>query len=152
MGRDSQYYKDKKKQQTLKLRELISELPGFTTDYLYDKEVSSQTSTLISYAYDLLTFFRYIKEMNPRFKDVAVKDFHLEDIERLTSEDIVEYQRYLELNDKGEKHENGKKAIARKMSPLRGMFQYHFEHGYIENNPMALVKLPRIKRIRTSFG
>ena len=108
MGRDSQYYKDKKKQQTLKLRELISELPGFATDYLYDKEVSSQTSTLISYAYDLLTFFRYIKEMNPRFKDVAVKDFHLEDIERLTSEDIVEYQRYLELNDKGEKHENGK--------------------------------------------
>ena len=146
MGRDSQYYKDKKKQQTLKLRELISELPGFATDYLYDKEVSSQTSTLISYAYDLLTFFRYIKEMNPRFKDVAVKDFHLEDIERLTSEDIVEYQRYLELNDKGEKHENGKKAIARKMSPLRGMFQYHFEHGYIENNPMALVKLPRIKK------
>ena len=146
MGRDSQYYKDKKKQQTLKLRELISELPGFATDYLYDKEVSSQSSTLISYAYDLLTFFRYIREMNPRFKDVAVKDFHLEDIERLTSEDIVEYQRYLELNDKGEKHENGKKAIARKMSPLRGMFQYHFEHGYIENNPMALVKLPRIKK------
>ena len=34
MGRDSQYYKDKKKQQTLKLRELISELPGFATDYL----------------------------------------------------------------------------------------------------------------------
>ena len=152
MGRDSQYYKDKKKQQTLKLRELISKLPGFATDYLYDKEVSSQTSTLISYAYDLLTFFRYIREMNPRFKDVAVKDFHLEDIERLTSEDIVEYQRYLELNDKGEKHENGKKAIARKMSPLRGMFQYHFEHGYIENNPMALVKLPRIKRIKTSSG
>lgn len=146
MGKDSEYYKDKKKQQTLKFRELVAELPGFAVDYLYDKEVSSQVSTLISYAYDLLTFFRYIKDMNPRFKDTKITDFKLSDMEHLTSEDIVEYQRYLELNEKGEKHENGKKAIARKMSPLRGMFQYHFEHGYIENNPMALVKLPRLKK------
>lgn len=146
MGKDSEYYKEKKKQQTLKLRELIAELPGFATDYIYDKEVSSQVSTLISYAYDLLTFFRYMKERNPKFKDTAIKDFRLSDMEHLTSEDIVEFQRYLELNVSGEKHENGKKSIARKMSPLRGMFQYHFEHGYIENNPMLLVKLPRIKK------
>lgn len=146
MGKDSEYYKDKKKQQTLKYRELLKELPGFAVDYLYDKEVSSEISTLISYAYDLLTFFRYIKDMNPRFKETKITEFKLSDMEKLTSEDIVEYQRYLELNEKGEKHENGKKAIARKMSPLRGMFQYHFEHGYLESNPMALVKLPRLKK------
>ncbi|MCF2641337.1 MAG: tyrosine-type recombinase/integrase [Roseburia sp.] len=146
MGKDSEYYKDKKKQQTLKFRELLAELPGFAVDYLYDKEVSSEVSTLISYAYDLLTFFRYLKDMNPRFKDTKITDFKLNDMQNLVSEDIVEYQRYLELNEKGEKHENGKKAIARKMSPLRGMFQYHFEHGYLESNPMALVKLPRLKK------
>ena len=46
MGKDSEYYKDKKKQQTLKYRELLKELPGFAVDYLYDKEVSSEIFSL----------------------------------------------------------------------------------------------------------
>jgi len=146
MGKDSDYYKMKKKDQKLKLRELLVLLPEFALDYMHDKEVTSQTSTLISYAYDLLTFFRYLKECNPYFRKFEIKDFKLEDIGNLLSEDIVEYQRYLELNVLGEKHENGKKSISRKMAPLRGIFQYHFEHEYIEKNPMALVKLPKVKK------
>ncbi|WP_099468083.1 tyrosine-type recombinase/integrase [Konateibacter massiliensis] len=146
MGKDSQYYKEKKKDQLRKLRELLTELPGFAIDYIHDKEIGTQTSTLVSYSYDLLTFFRFLKDKNPVFKNKEIKDFMLRDIELLASEDIVEYQRYLELNDVGEKHENGKKAISRKMSPLRGLFQYHHEHGYIEKNPMILVKLPKIKK------
>ena len=38
MGKDSAYYKNKKKKQTLKLRELMSQLPGCAKDFLYDKE------------------------------------------------------------------------------------------------------------------
>lgn len=146
MGKDSEYYRNKKKQQTLKLRELMEKLPGFAKDYLYDKQVNSQVSTLISYAYDLLTFFRYLQQVNPVLAKKTIREFSLSDMEQLTSEDIVEYERYLELNIEGENHENGKKAIARKLSPLRGMFQYHIEHKYITNNPMTLVKLPRIKK------
>lgn len=52
MGKDSKYYKEKKKEQTLKLRELIRQLPGFAADYIHSKEVTTQTSTLISYSYD----------------------------------------------------------------------------------------------------
>lgn len=146
MGKDSKYYKDKKKQQTLKLRELVSELPGFAADYIHSKEVTAQTSTLISYSYDLLTFFRFLIQNNPTLKSYQTKDLTLDILRQITSEDIVEYQRYLELNVEGESHENGKKAIARKMSPLRGMFQYHFEREYIDKNPMVLVKLPRLKK------
>ncbi len=122
MGKDSEYYKNKHKEQVKKLRDLITLLPGFAVDYIYDKEISSQSSTLVSYAYDLLTFFRFLKEKNPVFTSRDIKSFNLTDMENLRSEDIVEYQRYLELNEKGEKHENGKKSIARKMSPLRGLF------------------------------
>ncbi len=64
----------------------------------------------------------------------------------MSSEDLSEYQRYLELNVQGEKHENGKKAIARKMAPLRGLYLYQVQHGYLEKNPMELVKLPHIKK------
>lgn len=145
MGKDSEYYKDKKKSQTLKLRELLNELPNFAKDYIYDKQ-GSQTSTLISYSYDLLTFFRFLQQSNPILGKKSIKEFTLSDMENLQSEDINEYKRYLELNEDGEKHECGNKAIARKLSPLRGMFQYHMEHRYISNNPMALVKLPKVKK------
>jgi site-specific recombinase XerD len=146
MGKDSQYYKDKSKEQKLKLRALIAELPQCAADYIYSKELTTQTSTLISYSYDLLTFFRFLKERNPALKNKAPKDISLSDLNQIRSEDIVEYQRYLELNIDGEMHENGKKSIARKMSPLRGLFQYHYERKYIDENPMTLVKLPKLKK------
>ena len=146
MGKDSQYYKIKKKEQIIKLRELLSGMPGFAVAYIHDKELATQTSTLVSYSYDLLTFFRFLKEVNPILSKKEIKEFTLSDMESLSSEDIIEYQRFLELNDIGEKHENGKKAIARKMSPLRGLFQYHYEHEYIKKNPMTLVKLPKLKK------
>ena len=146
MGKDSDYYKSKKKNQLLKYRELLRLLPTFAVNYLHSKELETQVSTLISYAYDLLTFFRYLQANNTVFKDVEISELTIDAISNLVSEDIVEFQRYLELNDVGEHHENGKRAIARKMSPLRGMFQYMHEHEYIEKNPMTLVKLPKLKK------
>lgn len=146
MGKDSKYYKDKKRLQTLKLRELVKQLPEFAADYIHSKELTTQTSTLISYSYDLLTFFRFLIHQNPTLKNMTVQELPLWVLEQITSEDIVEYQRYLELNVDEETHENGKKSIARKLSPLRGMFQYHFEREYIAKNPMILVKLPKLKK------
>lgn len=146
MGKDSEYYKAKKKDQLLKYRDLQKSLPNFAVEYLHSKELGTQTSTLISYSYDLLTFFRYLIVSNPGFKNMDTDKFTIDNITMLVSEDIVEYQRYLELNDTGERHENGKRAIARKMSPLRGLFQYLHEHEYIEKNPMTLVKLPKLKK------
>lgn len=146
MGKDSDYYKSKKKNQLLKYRELLTQLPTFTVEFLHSKELGTQTSTLISYAYDLLTFYRFLIASNPSFKNKEITSFTIKDVSNLVSEDIVEFQRYLELNEDGERHENGKRAIARKMSPLRGLFQYLHEHEYIEKNPMTLVKLPKLKK------
>lgn len=148
MGKDSQYYKEKKRSQTLRLRELLAELPGFAKEFIYSKELRTQTSTLISYSYDLLTFFRFMTYINPMYKEFQTKNFMIDDIKGLTSEDIVEYQRYLELNTDPdtELHENGKRSIARKMSALRGLYQYLYLHEYIEKNPMLLVPMPIIKK------
>lgn len=146
MGKDSIYYKEKSRTQKIKLRELISQLPDCAAVYIYSKELETQTSTLISYSYDLLTFFRFLLDKNHALQDYTMKQIDLSIIEQIKSEDIVEYQRYLELNVDGELHENGKKAIARKMSPLRGFFQYHFERKNISENPMVLVKLPKLKK------
>lgn len=148
MGKDSKYYKEKKNGLTLQLRKLITELPDFVKDFLYSKELRTQTSTLISYSYDLLTFFRFLTYKNPLYKDFSTNQFLIQDIDHLSSEDIIEYQRYLELNTDPdtELHENGKRSIARKMSSLRGMFHYLYIHEYIEKDPMILVPMPIIKK------
>ena len=147
MGKDSEYYKEKKKQQTLRLRELLAELPGFAKDFIHSKELRTQTSTLISYSYDLLTFFRFLTYSNPIYKDFDIKKLLVQDIQELCSEDIMEYQRYLELNTNPdtELHENGKRAIARKMSSLRGLYHYLYIHEYIDHDPTILVPRPVIK-------
>ena len=147
MGKDSEFYKDKSRNQKIRLRELLSQMPSWSVDYIYSKEVTTQTSTLISYSYDLITFFKFIQDKNPMYKDVELKKIPLNVLDQLSSEDIIEYQRYLELNvDNDNFHENGKKAIARKMAPLRGLCQYHYARKNIKENPMILVPLPRLKK------
>ncbi|MBQ9333880.1 MAG: tyrosine-type recombinase/integrase [Lachnospiraceae bacterium] len=146
MGKDSEYYKNKNRNIKTKLQELLQELPQPARDFIYDKQVTSQPSTLVAYCHDLLMFFRFLKDRNPYFHEKEISKINTDDLANLTSEDIVEYQRYLEFNTIGEAHENGKKAIARKMSPLRGMFKYQYEHEHIQKDPMVLVKLPRIKK------
>lgn len=149
MGKDSDYYKEKNYLQKLKLSELSDQLPEFARLFLIDKRYRTQTSTLISYSYDILTFYQFLIEKNPLYKDYKPKDFTYDDMKRINSLDVLEYQQYLEFNAANENntaHENGKRSIAKKMAALRGMFQYHFENNNIDSNPMMLVKLPKIKK------
>lgn len=154
MGKDSEYYQEKSYLQKEKLTELLYELPDFAKKFINDKRLRSQTSTLIQYCYDLITFYKYLLEKNPVFGKnySSIKEFTYDDMKSLAYDDINEYMLYLEFNmpnknnPNANKHKNDKKAIARKMSPLRGMFQYHFEHGNIPSNPMTLVKLPSLKK------
>ena len=62
---------------------------------------------------------------NPTLKNKNIKDIRFDTIAAIHPKDIEEYQRYLELNiDSLHYHKNGKKSIARKMAPLRGMYKY----------------------------
>ena len=98
MGRNSDYYKEQKQLKLKKLKQLEASLPTYVISYLDEKELNSQISTVLSYAYDLHTFFRYIIESNPSCKNMLVKDISLEFLEHLTFEDINEYKKYLSLS------------------------------------------------------
>ena len=76
MSKDSAFYKDKARNQKLLLRSLIKKLPGPAVDYIHSKEVSTQTSTLISYCYDLLTFFTFMKDSNPLCRQIEIQNFN----------------------------------------------------------------------------
>ncbi len=146
MGKDSEYYKEKKREQLIKLKELLRMLPDCAREYIHSKEMSSQTSSLISYCYDLLAFFMYLKEASHYYDKYEVCDFRLDDLENISSEDIYEYMRYLKFNIGEVNHENENRAIARKMAPLRGMYRFHLKNEHIKRDPTAQVDLPKYKK------
>jgi len=78
-------------------------------------------------------------QFNPECKGLEIKDVSDECLENLTYQDINEYQAYLsikhpEVNGNVE-HNCHNPGIARRMSALRGYFEYQCEHGYMKNNP-----------------
>ena len=135
----TEYYKQKNNNQLVKLRRLENGLPAYAVSFLNDKELSSQINTVIAYAYDLQTFFKFLTEKNTLIKDINIKDINIEFLEHLTFEDINEYQRYLRFNNPTDESEtirqNQDRGIARRMAALRGFFEFACLHQYMKNNP-----------------
>lgn len=135
MAQISEYNKALREKRKKKLKSLEKKLPVYVKPYLDEKELVSQINTVISYAYDLITFFSFLQEENPMAKDMDIKDIPPELLEELTFEDINEYQRYLSYNEGIYNHMNEDKGIARRMAALRGFFEFATTHHYLKNNP-----------------
>ena len=136
MGADSEYNRELQYKRLEKLHELESELPTYCLSFLDDKELTSQINTVVSYAYDLITFFKFLAEKNPILGDSeSIKDIPLSILEQLTFEDINEFQRFLSFNNGENKHINKDKGIARRMAAVRGFFEFMTTHHYLKNNP-----------------
>lgn len=136
MGADSEYNKKLHLKRLEKLHNLEAILPVYCMPFLDDKELTSQINTVISYAYDLITFFQFLKEKNPLLKTIAeIKDIELSLLDNLSFEDINEFQRYLSYNNGENRHVNKEKGIARRMSAVRGFYEFMCQHHYLKNNP-----------------
>lgn len=131
---------------TLKLRELLKRLPSFAKDYFRAIEPTTSTKTRISYAYDLIVFFRFLTEENPVYKDYKPDDFKVSDLDNLQSVDLEEYMEYLKVYaDENENLiTNGERGIKRKVSALRSFYIYYFKREMIKTNPTLLIDLPKI--------
>lgn len=130
---------------TLRLREVLSELPPFCRDFFRAIEPTTSPKTRISYAYDLRIFFKFLLERNPQFKGMALKDFTIDVLDQLLPVDIEEYQEYLKVYDANDKLiMNTEKGLSRKMSSLRSFYNYYFKHQLIRTNPALFVSMPKL--------
>ncbi len=131
---------------TLKLRELLKRLPPFAKDYFRAIEPTTSTKTRISYAYDLIVFFRFLIEENPIYKEYKPEDFQVSVLDQLQSVDIEEYMEYLKVYS--DEHDNlitnGERGIKRKISALRSFYNYFFKREMIHSNPTLLVDMPKL--------
>lgn len=139
---------------TKRLRELLRELPDVCSDYFIAIEQLTSPLTRLSYAYDLKLFIQYLSDELPKFSGKPVVEFTLEDIRRVTKQDLERYARYLTLYVKNEELEDGQieskemtnheYGIKRKYASLRAFYKYLFSDGLIESNTAALVPLPKL--------
>lgn len=140
------YHQQATKDNTLKLREILTTLPPFMKDYFRALDVAGTSAkTRISYAYDLRVFINFLINTNPLYKSYSPTDFKLKDIEKLEPVDIEEYLEYLKLysgND-GVEHSNSQRGITRKLSSLRSFYSYYYKHKRIDNDPTLLVASPK---------
>lgn len=139
------YHEQNKINATLKLRELQKGLPAFLSDYFRGIEYINAPRTRIAYAIDLKTFFEFLHENNSSCKNLDIHDFPFSILSSLKSFDIEEYLDYLKYYEKeGKKYTNDERAIKRKLSALRSMYNYFHKNKLIDENPVLQVNMPKI--------
>lgn len=140
------YHQQVALENTLKLREMLKNLPDFAKDYFRAIEPKTSTRTRISYAYDLNLFFRFLKEANPHFRDYGPKDFKISDLDLIQAVDLEEYMEYLKAysDDTSGYVTNGERGLKRKMSALRSFYLYFFKNESIKTNPTVLIDMPKL--------
>lgn len=149
------YHEQVDRDNTLKLREQLSELPKCCTTFFRGIEQRTSSRTRIAYAYDLKVFFQFLIDQNPVFKGRTTKDFSLDDIDCLSVLDMEDYMEYLKYRKRTTKDSKGNEittdvinsrtSIKRKVASLRTFYNYFYRNQLINNNPAALIQMPKLK-------
>jgi len=146
MAKKSEYQLNLKRTKHEKFKELRAKLPNYVHHYLDDMVIDYQINTLIAYARDLITFFEFLQENNPMYKNTPITDIPLSALESLTYQDITEYRNYLSSNYGIHEHSNQASSIERRLAPLRGFFADACNNKVLKNNPTFIQNSHRKKR------
>ena len=141
------YHDEEKKRNTLRLRELLVDMPAYCRDYFRGIEPTTAERTRLGYARDLKVFFYFLLEKKPELFGKSMKDITAADLGTLGPKDIEEFLDYVSYYVGAESHEelsNGEKGKARKISAVRGLYKYLYRQQLVPSNPAELVMTPKI--------
>lgn len=139
------YYEDVNIKNELKLRKLLKKLPEFCKHFFIAIETTTSSRTRISYAYDLICFFDYLKNNNPLLQNTDITTLPISILDQIKPTDIEEYLYYLKVYEKdGKAHSNQERGLKRKLSSLRTFYKYFFNSEMIKTNPSVKVEMPKI--------
>ena len=146
MATNLPYYEQKDIENIKKLREMMTTLPPFCTEFFRGIEPRTSTRTRIAYAYDLSVFFDFLKKENPVFSKMERMDLTLDYLDQISVTDLEEYMEYLKyrFNEHNQEIINKERGIMRKISSLKSFYNYFFRTEKLKTNPAALVQLPKL--------
>lgn len=140
------YHEQVKINNIQKVRELTKDFPAFTGDFFRALENTKQSNTIRSYAYDLSTFFYFLQESNPYFRDNDIRSMPVSILDQIQPVDIEEYLSFLSYYEKdGKTYTNKEEGKARKLATLNTFFGYYHKKQIITTNAPAAVDIPRVK-------
>ena len=122
------YHEQIDRENILKLRGLVRDLPPFCSDFFRGIEPRTSSRTRIAYAYDLHVFFDFLHRENPMLSKLEIRDIALEHLDQLSVTDFEEYMEYLKyrFNDKKQEVMNKERGIMRKISSLKSFYNYFY--------------------------
>ena len=139
------YHEEQNKLNTVKMRNVLSELPPFCKQFFRGIENNTSSRTRLAYAYDLRVFFEYMKKSNPYCSKMEIKDFPLSVLESITREDIEEYLEYISYYHKDSREiTNEERGKSRKLASLRSFYNYFYQTEQIEKKPAILIPMPKL--------
>lgn len=139
------YADEIKKQNILKLRDLLDKMPPFCTDYFRGISGSKAERTRVGYCRNIYTFLQFITQVNPLYQNVAVKNLPLSVLDEMTPSDIDEYKEYLRYYEiDGVKYQNSEPTIARNLSAISNMYSFFNKRQAVKNNPLNAVERPKL--------
>lgn len=140
------YHEQEDIENTKRIRGILKELPPFCTDFFRGIEPRTSARTRLAYAYDLKTFFDFLKQANPELKSKKLRDFPLSILDEIKLMDLEEYMEYLKCysTEKREDLMNTERGIMRKVSTVKSFYNYFYRTERIQNNPASLLQLPKI--------
>jgi len=145
----SNYQEEQNRKNTIKLRNLLEDLPDFTYEFFRGIEQKTSSRTRIAYAYDLKVFFSYLLDEIHEFNDLTIKTLTVSDLERLKPDHIEMYLEYLSYyithtESSNIEHSNKERAKSRKLASLRTFYNYFYKKEKIMYNPVILVDMPKL--------
>ena len=140
------YHEQEDIENTKRIRGILKELPPFCTDFFRGIEPRTSARTRLAYAYDLKTFFDFLKQANPELKSKKLRDLPLSLLDEIKLMDLEEYMEYLKCysTEKREDLMNTERGIMRKVSTVKSFYNYFYRTERIQNNHASLLQLPKI--------
>lgn len=146
MANEQNYYKERDKNNFIKLQNILKDLPLFLREFFLGIENRTTVLTRLNYAYDLRTFFEFLTGNIEGFVGLKLDRITVVSLELIDSSDLDLYLSYLSyyLSPDGKEYSNNEQAKARKLSSVRAMFKYFYNKGRISKDVAAKVALPKI--------
>lgn len=126
----------------------LKELPPFITDYYNGLGNSISAKTMLSYSYDLKTFFNFLIQTIPELQNRSIVDITLNDLDHLVVTDFVKFREFVaSYADPQTKiiRKNEARTITRKLATLRSLFSYLYRHDMISHNEPSKLQMPEIE-------
>ena len=131
-------------------KEELNQLPDCAREFITYLNIIKGKSdlTVLEYASDLRTFFRYLKVLrglaspDDDFEKIDISDIDIPFIEKISLMDAYNYLVYCK-----DVRKNSDRTRARKVSTLRQFFDYlHKKTKKIKENPMSELEMPKFKK------